>query len=223
MGKRKYSNELILEILDFLKLHTYTETSLKYGVQKYMILEWKYPHKIKNRNKKSKEYMSNKLKDPLFKSQFLDKIYTKYRTDPVYKSMRLKRTSDAMKIGRQTNPIYKDTYLRNLRKRRARKLSVTENYTSIDESYTRSLFNNECAICKTKEKLEIDHWYPLSKGYALSRTNAVLLCRTCNAHKHNHLPNTFYDIDTYNRISMIIHNPELNRHMETAESHPVLN
>lgn len=81
----------------------------------------------------------------------------------------------------------------NNRKRRARKQAVMENYTSQDEQRTRNLFGHKCFNCNTTENLTIDHHKPLSKGYALDRYNAVLLCKSCNSSKWNKTPEEFYN------------------------------
>ena len=85
--------------------------------------------------------------------------------------------------------------------RRARQANVQEHYTEEDELYTRDKFNNKCAVCGSIENLCIDHWLPLSKGNALSRENAVLLCNTCNAKKNNKLPIEMYPVEFVNEIN----------------------
>jgi len=78
------------------------------------------------------------------------------------------------------------------RKRRAFKRSVNESYTKEDEQYTLDLFNRSCVNCGATERLSIDHHYPLSKGHALTRSNAVVLCLSCNSSKCSKMPEDFY-------------------------------
>ena len=87
------------------------------------------------------------------------------------------------------------------RKRRALKSNVKENFTPEQEYLVRSMFKNQCLSCgmtqeehnkRWNERLHIDHIQPLSKGYALSPTNACLLCRSCNSSKHNKDPEDFF-------------------------------
>jgi len=87
------------------------------------------------------------------------------------------------------------------RKRRALKKQVNEHYTKDDEQYTRELFNHQCANCGTTDKLCIDHHYPLSKGYALTRENAVVLCNKCNLSKSDKNPEEFYSPDKLENIA----------------------
>lgn len=54
------------------------------------------------------------------------------------------------------------------------------------------LFNNACFKCGEDKCLEIEHHYPLSKGFGLLHDgfNISFLCRSCNAIKAtNFLPN----------------------------------
>ena len=90
------------------------------------------------------------------------------------------------------------------RKRRAMKLQVKEHYTKEDEAFTRDLFNNECFNCGCKENLTIDHHKPLSKGFPLSRLNAVVLCKSCNSSKHDKSPEEFYLFPNLNLLNSIL-------------------
>jgi len=102
-----------------------------------------------------------------------------------------------------------DTCREYARKRRALKEQVKENYTKLDEQYTMTLFNNTCAnwdspdhVCS--DDLCIDHHKPLSKGYPLTRENAVVLCRSCNCSKGNKLPEDFYPLEVLICIESIL-------------------
>jgi len=85
-----------------------------------------------------------------------------------------------------------DKHREHSRKRRAIKHGVEEHYTKEDRKYTMDLFDHQCAVCGSTHDLCIDHHYPLSKGYALSRTNAVVLCTKHNLEKYNIMPEDFY-------------------------------
>ena len=94
----------------------------------------------------------------------------------------------------------KEMYYKRQRKYRAKKLEVSEHYTVDDRNFTGDLFHNACANCGSTKNIELDHHYPLSKGYALTRSNAVLLCRFCNRSKGNKDPSEFYSVE---KLSMI--------------------
>lgn len=71
----------------------------------------------------------------------------------------------------------------------------------------KSIFQNKCFKCSSNNKLSIDHFYPLSKGYGLLKPkfNACLLCMNCNSKKYNRLPEEFFtkeEIERYNKISL---------------------
>jgi len=79
------------------------------------------------------------------------------------------------------------------RQRRARQNVVNESFTVADARKVRSIWNDCCAVCGRTRKQEgqelaIDHWYPLSKGHALTMSNAVLLCLSCNSRKGDKYP-----------------------------------
>ena len=78
------------------------------------------------------------------------------------------------------------------RRRRDRKNKLDIHYSINDEKITRQIFNNRCFKCQSYDYLQIDHHYPLSRGYALSCHNAVLLCKFCNSSKGNKNPENFY-------------------------------
>ena len=112
--------------------------------------------------------------------------------------------SQKCKAWRKENPGYKkkwrkdnyEHYIKQARKhnrtRRQRKLNINETYNEQDEQFTMNLFSNRCICCNSTDRLHIDHHYPLSKGFALSRDNAVVLCITCNTSKNNKMPEDFY-------------------------------
>jgi 5-methylcytosine-specific restriction endonuclease McrA len=122
-------------------------------------------------------------KDPEEKKKY-DLLYTKrYRLLHPHK----KRVDD--KTYRIAHP---EQTRKNSRVRRAKKQMLHEEYSILDASFTRELFNNQCFNCGSTKDLVIDHVYPLSKGYALTRKNACILCDTCNKSKTDHMPEDFY-------------------------------
>lgn len=77
-------------------------------------------------------------------------------------------------------------------KRKQLKKKIFENFSVIHIQKVFHKFNNHCFNCKSEKDLAIDHHYPLSKGFALTINNAVLLCKSCNSSKSNKLPEAFY-------------------------------
>ena len=91
-----------------------------------------------------------------------------------------------------------------VRKRRAMKELVNENYTKEDEAYTMDLFDNMCYNCDSTDNLHIDHHKPLSRGNPLTRDNAVVLCGSCNSSKGTKSPSEFYSLGDLNLLSAIL-------------------
>jgi 5-methylcytosine-specific restriction endonuclease McrA len=85
--------------------------------------------------------------------------------------------------------------------RRERERNYDSTYTFEESEDTCKLFEYKCANCgmddkehyeKFEQLLPIDHFKPLSKGYGLSPTNAILLCRNCNSRKSDKTPADFF-------------------------------
>jgi 5-methylcytosine-specific restriction endonuclease McrA len=90
------------------------------------------------------------------------------------------------------------------RRRRELKLLLDFNFTQEDVKFIHSRFNRQCFNCGSADKLEIDHHYPLSKGFGLSVQNAVLLCKSCNTHKKDKFPEAFYTVDKLKVLSVLL-------------------
>lgn len=89
-------------------------------------------------------------------------------------------------------------------RRRERELSVVNNYSDQHFNITMKIFNNKCFNCGAEEKLSLDHHYPLSKGYAMTIDNAILLCRSCNSAKKDILPEYFYSKKQLLKLNKIL-------------------
>lgn len=50
-----------------------------------------------------------------------------------------------------------------------------------------------CVVCGGDYRLGVDHVKPLSKGFGLSPSNAVVLCQHCNSTKQNKMPDELPD------------------------------
>ena len=88
---------------------------------------------------------------------------------------------------------YPELYRERKRRRRARKRAVSETFTIPMEQFVYEFWGYRCVFCGAAEKLCIDHWLPLFKGYALAMDNAVLLCQSCNSRKGTKLPEELDD------------------------------
>ena len=66
-----------------------------------------------------------------------------------------------------------------------------------------AVFNHRCFCCGSEQALQIDHHYPLSRGFGLTPDNATLLCKQCNVLKGNKLPEQFYSQNQLQQLEYI--------------------
>jgi len=118
-----------------------------------------------------------------------------YQQSPEKKAYDQSPERKAFKKAYQQSPKGKSAGRKANRKRRALKAQVKEEFTAEQETFVREAFNHCCFNCKSTQRLEIDHNLPLSKGHALTISNAVLLCKHCNTSKNNNSPSSFYSTD----------------------------
>jgi len=90
-----------------------------------------------------------------------------------------------------------ESYLAKARQKERRKRELKRKindvlFTLEDAAKVSNEFHNQCFNCGSRERLEIDHHYPLSRGHKLTLDNAVLLCKSCNCSKGNKMPEEFY-------------------------------
>jgi len=147
----------------------------------------------RNKNKERARKTSNKWYD--VNKERVKEYYNNHKTErKLYTKQYRKEHPEKVK------QAYKDWCTRNpekvreyCRARRAKRYGVNERYLKEDRQYTLSLFNHQCACCGSTENLCIDHHYPLYKGPSPSpRSNAVVLCTSCNSSKRESLPEEFY-------------------------------
>jgi 5-methylcytosine-specific restriction endonuclease McrA len=86
----------------------------------------------------------------------------------------------------------KDSFYKRKAARRARLAGVNECFSIIHRRITHDCFSGQCFSCGSSNNLCIDHHRPLSKGFALKLSNAVLLCKHCNSEKHDKMPEDYY-------------------------------
>lgn len=78
-------------------------------------------------------------------------------------------------------------------RRRERKALVNESkLTKQDIIDLKNKFDNKCFNCGSDKKLNVDHFFPLSMGHALTENNRIILCLSCNCSKNNKNPHDFF-------------------------------
>lgn len=85
--------------------------------------------------------------------------------------------------------------------RRDKKRSAGERVSAdfVERVYRK--FDHKCFNCGSASRLSVDHHYPLSLGYALVESNAVVLCVLCNSRKKAKLPEQFYSDEQISELS----------------------
>lgn len=94
------------------------------------------------------------------------------------------------KYGQTTAGKFKSSQSSRRRRELKRGIEYKLSKQSIRLIYKR--FGSQCFNCEARNQLEIDHHYPLAKGYGLVIDNAVLLCKSCNVSKSDQMPESFY-------------------------------
>lgn len=84
---------------------------------------------------------------------------------------------------RQSNKEYL-----NLRNRKRKELITGRNITSQQIEQLKFESKGKCHYCQSTEFLQIDHYFPLSKGGAHHISNLVIACRHCNLSKKDKDP-----------------------------------
>ena len=75
-------------------------------------------------------------------------------------------------------------------------------------------WDQECAYCKSKENITLDHVLPQCKGGLDIKTNVVACCHSCNQSKgHDHwklwyVQQDFYNEDNFDKIENWMKPPE---------------
>ena len=205
----KYTQQFKDEILSFYTAYGWAKTLKKYQMGRNVFRGWINPLIAKKDIKRTTEYRVNRYKnDSEYAAQKSKEvscwITQKKQKDPQWKALCNKRSRlwEAEKCKIDIN-FKEQLILRrkiNRRNRKSKMKDLNELYTLNDKNHTFEIFNNKCACCGAESNLHIDHWLPLSRGYALSRTNAVVLCKTCNAKKSNKMPYEFFTKEVYDQI-----------------------
>jgi len=118
-----------------------------------------------------------------------------------YDQEHLKEHAERQRKWRKKHP---DKMRQTKKKRRALKSKVKEMYTTADEAYTLELFKHKCFNCDSIQNLCIDHVRPLSAGFALTRQNACVLCKSCNSSKRDKMPEDFYPPDKLQELFLLL-------------------
>jgi hypothetical protein len=79
----------------------------------------------------------------------------------------------------------REKFIFKVQKRNAMKRKLPNTLTVEQWEQARKYFNYECAYCGKKEKLEQEHFIPLSKGGGYTHNNIIPACKSCNCSKRD--------------------------------------
>jgi 5-methylcytosine-specific restriction endonuclease McrA len=163
---------------------------------------WREHNKDVIKKKKGEYYIKHKNEIALYNKEY----YQNNRDRCLEKNYAYRQTNkeSCLKISRNWKKNNPEKVREYNRRRRAKKVAVDENYTKEDKEFTLNIFNHRCFNCGDNKNLQIDHHYALSKGNALTRNNAVLLCRKCNQSKGNKTPEDFYTQDKLDILNVLL-------------------
>lgn len=157
-----------------------------------------YENKEKISEKSKKYYLENREERLKYKKQYTKENKEKLKeANHIYYERNKKIIAEKAKEYHLKNPqkLYEKIkkYQQNnpdkcrikRQKRQAIKKDIEATLTLNDWNYIKCYFNNSCAYCGKKRKLEQDHFIPLSKGGKYSRDNIIPACKRCNCSKSN--------------------------------------
>lgn len=135
----------------------------------------------KNNNKeiikeKNKRYREENKKLILIRC----KIYRMNNKDKIHKYYQ--ENKDKISDYKRRN---RDKYTAIEQRRRARKKELPSTLTPEQWENIKTVFNNTCAYCGSKSKLDQEHFVPVSKGGEYTHNNIIPACRRCNSSKNN--------------------------------------
>jgi 5-methylcytosine-specific restriction endonuclease McrA len=151
--------------------------------------------KIKEYQKEYREENKDKMKEYYKQYREENKDNLKERDKKYYEKNKDKLKEQQKKYNEQNKD---KIYLFSL-KRRERKRNLNEkSFTHQHIKQIKQKFENKCFHCSKKEKLALDHFYPLSKGFPLTEDNCIILCKSCNSSKRNKDPSDFFSSEQIN-------------------------
>jgi len=147
--------------------------------------EWSKKHRAENRDKILEEgkryYQENKKEVQARHAEWRSKNKEEIR---VWHRNNYLRNKD--KIKEQHKNYYdenKHKFFNANAKRNARMKNLEHSYTEEQWLRCKDYFDNSCAYCGRKRKLELEHFIPLTKNGEFTVNNIVAACRSCNSSK----------------------------------------
>lgn len=167
--------------------------------------DYRENHNDEAKTKAKQKYLENRGRILRDKKIDYHKNPEKYlRIDKKYRDVHRDEINQRRVKRCQTDPDFRMKLAYRSRRRNELKRMLDNHYSLGDEKVTRTAFGNRCFRCLSDTNLEIDHHYPLSRGFGLSLDNAVVLCESCNSSKNNRWPHEFYSTDELYRLEYLL-------------------
>jgi len=152
--------------------------------------EWKQNNREKINESNSKYRKNNREKISNHLSEYYKKNKEKVsKRNKIYRQENIEKEAVRHKIYREEN---REQGIKDAQARRARKKNLPATYTAKQWKACKTYFKNACCYCGKKDKLEQDHFIPLTRGGEYTHNNIICACRTCNSSKNNNDPFVWY-------------------------------
>lgn len=166
--RKKYSEENKEKIKKSNKIY------LQKTIEKRKKYYLEYP-----KEKRREHYRQNREKYIEYSKKYHQENYEKNKHDLKERVKRYQKTPRGREVGR-----IKDN------KRRLKIKELPCNFTEIEWAECKIYFKNSCAYCGSSEKLEQDHFIPVSKNGEYAKSNIIPSCKSCNSSKND---NNFFE------------------------------
>ena len=101
-------------------------------------------------------------------------------TDNLWRNNNLEKVRESNRRWQEKNP---EKILENIHIRKARKQNNKTYF--VRKKFIVRLYNSSCVFCGSKEKIQMDHVMPISRGGQHSEGNLQPLCQKCNYSKNS--------------------------------------
>jgi 5-methylcytosine-specific restriction endonuclease McrA len=143
--------------------------------------QWRIDNAEKLKERERQRYLKSYDKDK--RKKYYEENKERYKLNgKIYYKNNLNRKRECGKQYRLNN---RDKIAIVNQKRRAIKKQLPYTLTITQWNTIKKHFNNSCAYCGKKSKLEQEHFIPLSKGGGYTECNIIPACRSCNSSKQD--------------------------------------
>ena len=137
-----------------------------------------------------------KIRSDIWRSKNVDKIRVQSRIrnqrflsnhlEAERERKRLYRLNNFKKVAAKNKKWFEDNPEKVSEYNHSRRVNIATNgKLFVRNSFLKQLYKSPCAVCNSRESIELDHVLPISRGGRHSEGNLQPLCRSCNRQKSN--------------------------------------